>query len=77
MKIKGTIVKNKMPRFYENSVLADIFSFFRWDKKQWTICDILKFILGSEAWASKTKEMYYSLLSLEIIPPSLAAKYEF
>ena len=38
---------------------------------------ILKFILGSEAWASKTKEMYYSLLSLEIIPPSLAAKYEF
>ena len=40
MKIKGTIVKNKMPRFYENSVLADIFSFFRWDKKQWAICDI-------------------------------------
>ena len=56
-----------MPRFYENNVLADIFSFFRWDKKQWTICDILKFILGSEAWANKTKETYYLLLSLKMI----------
>ena len=66
-----------MPRFYENSVLADIFSFFRWDKKQWTICDILKFILGSEAWASKTKEMYYSLLSLEIIPQASQPSMNF
>ena len=63
MKIKGTIVKNKMPRFYENSVLADIFSFFAETKKQQTIFDT-KFILGSEAWASKAKEMYISLLSL-------------
>ena len=55
-----------MPRFYVNSVLADIFSFFRWDKKQ-TIFDILKFILGSEAWANKTEETYYLLLSLKMI----------
>ena len=26
-----------------------------------TIFDILKFILGYEAWGNKTKEMYYSL----------------
>ena len=44
--------------------------------------NILKFILGSEAWGSRTKEMYYSLLSLKmfsfvLFPPSLAAKYEF
>ena len=44
--------------------------------------NILKFILGSEAWGSRTKEMYYSLLSLKmfsfvLLPPSLAAKYEF
>ena len=52
------------------------FLFFAETKKQQTIFDT-KFILGSEAWASKAKEMYYSLLSLEIIPPNLAAKYEF
>ena len=40
---------------------------------------MLKFILGSEAWRNKLKEMYYSLLSLKMInffcfiPPSLAA----
>ena len=28
---------------------------------------IIKFILGSEAWGNKTKEMYYSLLSLKTI----------
>ena len=39
------------------------FLFFAETKKQQTIFDILKFILGSEAWASKAKEMYYSLLS--------------
>ena len=27
----------------------------------------LKFILGSEAWRNKTKQMYYSLLSLKMI----------
>ena len=32
-----------------------------------TIFDILKFILGSEAWANKTKETYYLLLSLKMI----------
>ena len=31
------------------------------------IFDISKFILGSEAWGNKTKEMYYLLLSLEMI----------
>ena len=39
------------------------FLFFAETKKQQTIFDT-KFILGSEAWASKAKEMYYSLLSL-------------
>ena len=29
--------------------------------------DILKFILGSESWGNKTKEIYYSLLSLKMI----------
>ena len=29
--------------------------------------DKLEFILGSEAWRNKTKEMYYSLLSLKMI----------
>ena len=29
--------------------------------------DILKFILGSEAWGNKTKETYHSLLSLKMI----------
>ena len=38
---------------------------------------ILKFILGSEAWASKTKEMYYSLLSLEIIPQASQPSMNF
>ena len=33
-----------------------------------TILDILKFILGSVAWGSNTKEVYYSLLSLKVIP---------
>ena len=28
---------------------------------------MLKFILGSKAWGNKTKEMYYSLLSLRKI----------
>ena len=28
---------------------------------------MLKFILGSEAWGNKTKEMYYLLLSLKMI----------
>ena len=39
-------------------------------------------IRGSEAWGNKTKEMYYSLLSLEMIffgfiTPNLRAKCEF
>ena len=34
---------------------------------KWTIFDILKFILGSEACGNKTKEMYYSLLSLKMV----------
>ena len=29
--------------------------------------DILKFILGSEAWGNNTKETYHSLLSLKMI----------
>ena len=32
-------------------------------------------MLGSEARGNKAKEMYYSLLSLCFIPPSLATKY--
>ena len=36
-------------------------------RRIWTIFDKLKFILGSEAWGNKTKEMYYSLLSLKMI----------
>ena len=32
-----------------------------------TIFEILKFILGSKAWGNKTKEIYYSLLSLKMI----------
>ena len=31
------------------------------------IFHILQFILGSETWGNKTKEMYYSLLSLKMI----------
>ena len=27
---------------------------------------VLKFILGTKAWGNKTKEMYYSLLSLKL-----------
>ena len=27
---------------------------------------VLKFILGTKAWGNKTKEMYYSLLSLKM-----------
>ena len=34
---------------------------------KWTIFDILKSILGSEGWGNKTKEMYYSFLSLKMI----------
>lgn len=54
------------------------------------IFHILQFILDSETWGNKKKEMYYSLLSLKIscicvlltvgflfIPPNLATKYEF
>ena len=36
--------------------------------------DVLKFILGSEAWGNNTNEMYYSLLSLKPSQPSI---YEF
>ena len=51
-------------------------------EKEQTIFDMLKFKLGCEAWGNKTKEMYYSLLTLKMIsfillPPSIAAKYEF
>ena len=42
------------------------FLFFAETKKQQTIFDV-KFILGSEAWANKTKETYYLLLSLKMI----------
>ena len=43
--------------------------------------DILKFILGSEAWGNKTKETYHIIAEPQddffcFIPPSLAAKYE-
>ena len=34
---------------------------------QWTIFDIVEFILVSEAWKNTTKEMYYSLLTLKMI----------
>ena len=35
---------------------------------------VLKFLLGPEAWGNKTKEMYYSLLSLKMISFVLFAK---
>ena len=38
-----------------------------WDNTEYSIFDILKFILGSEAWGNKTKEMYHSLSSLKMI----------
>ena len=38
-----------------------------WKKSQWTIFDILEFKLGTKAWGNKTKEMYYSLLTLKMI----------
>ena len=50
---------------------------------QSTKFDILKFILGCEAWGNKTKEMILRLSNeykkhfFCLIPPSLAAKYEF
>ena len=34
---------------------------------QLTIFDKSKVILGSKAWGNKTKEIYYSLLSLKMI----------
>ena len=47
---------------------------------QLTNFNILKFIFGSEAWGTKTKETYYSLLSLKMTSLFcfiLIAKYEF
>ena len=49
---------------------------------QQAIFDVLKFILSSAAWGNKTKEIYYSLVSLKMIvfcfiPPSLGVKNEF
>ena len=47
---------------------------------QYTNFNTLKFIFGSETWGNKTKEMYYSLLSLKmtsLLSFILIAKYEF
>ena len=47
-----------------------------------TISEILKFIRGSEAWGNKTKELFYSSLSLKMIsfvlfPQASQPLYEF
>ena len=46
-----------------------------------TIFDILKFILDSEAWGNRTKEMLFITEPQDdffgFIPSSLTAKYEF
>ena len=46
-----------------------------------TIFDILKFILDSEAWGNRTKEILFNAEPQDdffcFIPSSLIAKYEF
>ena len=63
MKIKGTIVKNKMPRFYVNFVLADIFSFFRWDKNSYLAPRLRRVKQKTcifHCWASRWFFLFYS-----------------
>ena len=49
-------------------------------KQSLFISDILKFLLGSETWGNKTKEIILKQWIIHFfcfIPPSLGAKYEF